>query len=372
MPGNIFLNYRRDDTAGHAGRLFDRLNHRFPGRVFRDVDGIAYGLDFVEEIERKLASCQVLIVLIGKHWLTLKVEGGGRRIDDENDFVRLEVATGLRRKIRVIPVLVHGASMPRAAELPDDLKPLAKRNALEVTEPDFDNDAARLIRTLEEALGEQPARAAQEPRTPPDRKKSRVALFVGLGAAALIALVVAVLALTRTSGTNPTSEARLAPNLTSTPDSKTFMSPSPPANAVAKMSPSPTVNGAANTKRAEPTPTPATRAPAPTDEMESEPEQVVAKPFSPTGRWLVTARHSDTVLYVLKLDDSAQFEIEGSPIRGVWTYDESEQKLILIAKENSGRLVSWMLVIGDEHQGHYHIKQITQDDKTTPGDMKRG
>jgi TIR domain len=187
--GNIFLNYRRTDTAGHAGRIFDRLNQRFPGRVFRDVTGIGYGLDFAEEIGRKLESCKALIVLIGPHWLSVPDEVGGRRLDDENDFVRLEIATVLRRNIRVVPVLVGGAHMPSSADLPEDLQPLARRNALEITEPDFDNDVARLGNALAEVLDEEtPTPEPQTPDAPPKRR-------AGLPAAALVASAAAVVLL---------------------------------------------------------------------------------------------------------------------------------------------------------------------------------
>src|SRR6185436_14946996 len=94
---NIFINYRREDTAGHAGRLFDRLSGRFPGRVFMDIDTIEPGIDFVEIIEQAVGCCEVLIVMIGRDWVTLKDESGRRRLDNPNDFVRLEIATALAR-----------------------------------------------------------------------------------------------------------------------------------------------------------------------------------------------------------------------------------------------------------------------------------
>lgn len=326
MPrGNIFLNYRRDDTAGHAGRLFDRLNQRFPGRVFRDVTGIAYGLDFVEEIERKLASCQVLIVLIGRYWLTLTDEGGRRRLDDENDFVRLEIVAGLRRNVRVIPVLVNGARMPRAAELPEDLRPLTKRQALEITEPDFDNDAARLIHALEEALGEQPRPAEPEPRTEPDRKRSRLGLYVGLGAAALVALlVVVVLALNRTPETRAGGPTQLTPS--PTPGNKIPMTPSPPPDvAVEKKRPQPSPSVAA-------TPTPAPTqgvksTPTPTPRVETTSSPAARAPaeeyFDAVGQWRVTGPELNGTL-VCRADGS--FHSEGTYRRefgtedGTWWY----------------------------------------------------
>ncbi|CAN5116532.1 hypothetical protein BH18ACI2_BH18ACI2_16960 [soil metagenome] len=177
MPGGkIFLSYRRDDSAGHAGRLYDRLNARFPGRIFMDVSGIAPGVDFVEEIERAVGSCQVLIVLIGKDWLDIKDAAGRRRLDQADDFVRLEVATGLGRKIRVIPTLVRDAHMPSAEALPPDLAALARRNAMEINDHDFDHDVERLIQTLETELGEQ----SRQPLTATDENERKAKHFARL------------------------------------------------------------------------------------------------------------------------------------------------------------------------------------------------
>jgi hypothetical protein len=300
MPGgNIFLNYRRDDTAGHAGRLFDRLNHRFYGRIFRDVTSIAFGLDFVEEIERKLASCQVLIVLIGKHWLTLTNENGYRRLNDEHDFVRLEVASGLRRNIRVIPVLVGGARMPRSDELPKELRPLVKRNALEITEPDFDNDVARLIQALEEALGERPKLAEQAWHTQPHRKKSRVGLFVGLGAAALVAVVIAILMLAQT------------------PERKV--------------------------------------APPPTVEVEATPALDDEDFFNPVGVWDVQGGNLKARVWFAANGGyraDTIFERQRFLTQGNWEYNESARVLIL-DQFNAGTVVRLQVTIGEKYGSYY-------------------
>jgi Tfp pilus assembly protein PilF len=149
---NIFINYRREDSAGHTGRLFDRLSARLPGRVFMDIDTLEPGVDFVEVIEKAVGSCQVLIVVMGQEWLRVKDAAGRRRLDDPADYVRLELATALQRNIRVIPVLVQGAPMPRAEELPADLAKLARRNAIELSDARWAYDVDRLIRTIEEVL----------------------------------------------------------------------------------------------------------------------------------------------------------------------------------------------------------------------------
>ncbi|MBC8263118.1 SUMF1/EgtB/PvdO family nonheme iron enzyme [Acidovorax sp.] len=149
----IFISYRRADSAGYAGRLHDRLSQRFgQGQIFMDINTIEPGLDFVEVIEEAVGSCDVLIVLIGREWLTITDATGRRRLDNPQDFVRLEVATALDRNIRVIPALVGGSTMPHLADLPNALKKLARRNALEISDTRFHHDVDRLIETLEKVL----------------------------------------------------------------------------------------------------------------------------------------------------------------------------------------------------------------------------
>src|SRR5262245_54085191 len=148
----IFLNYRREDSASDAGRLFDKLVAHFgPDSVFMDVDRIALGVDFVEAINEKIRSCQVLLVLIGKDWLTVRDETG-RRLDNPNDFLRLEIVAAYKRNIRIIPVLLEDVSMPREADLPGDLKFLPRRQKSELRHSRFHDDASYLIKGIEEAL----------------------------------------------------------------------------------------------------------------------------------------------------------------------------------------------------------------------------
>jgi beta-lactam-binding protein with PASTA domain len=154
--GGVFISYRRQDGAGHARALYDRVNPRFPGQVFMDVAGsILPGVDFVDAIERAVGTCRVLIVIIGREWITGVDQKGRRRLDDPNDFIRLEVATALRRDVVVIPVLVEGAQMPTAGELPEDLARLARRQAIELRDTRWDADVDELVvglrRTLEQA-----------------------------------------------------------------------------------------------------------------------------------------------------------------------------------------------------------------------------
>jgi tetratricopeptide (TPR) repeat protein len=152
MNGQIFISYRRDDAPYPAGRLYDRLVVRLPKNpIFIDVD-LDPGIDFVEAIETSVGSCDVLIAVIGKRWLVSSDEEGKNRLQNPADFVRVEIATALKRNIRVIPVLVDGASMPRSSELPDDLKLLARRNALEVSHNRFNADFGRLVAAIGKVL----------------------------------------------------------------------------------------------------------------------------------------------------------------------------------------------------------------------------
>ena len=149
----IFLSYRRDDSSGYAGRLYDRLRNHFGSeQIFMDVSGIEAGADFVQTIHGTVGSCDVLIALLGKQWLSSKDQDGRRRLDDPDDFVRQEIATALERKILVVPVLVGGARMPAAQELPADLAGPVRRQALEISDSRFHEDANRLIGTLEKAF----------------------------------------------------------------------------------------------------------------------------------------------------------------------------------------------------------------------------
>lgn len=131
-----------------------------------NIDAIALGEDFVKAIETTVEKCDVLIAVIGNNWLASKEERGDRRLDSSEDFVRMEIGTALKREIRVIPVLVDGALMPQSTELPEDLKPLVRRNALRITATSFDGDCQRLVAAirlvLEKAATEEQKRLEAE------------------------------------------------------------------------------------------------------------------------------------------------------------------------------------------------------------------
>lgn len=144
----VFISYRRDDAAGYAGRLEEALERRLGrGSVFRDVLDIPPGEDFITAIRTRLEGAQAMVVLIGPRWAGSEASGK-RRIDDEGDFVRLEVAVALEGGVRVVPVLLPGAQMPAEADLPEPLKPLARRNAMGLSDVNWDADIARLTHAL--------------------------------------------------------------------------------------------------------------------------------------------------------------------------------------------------------------------------------
>ncbi len=152
---SVFISYRRSETAGHAGRLYDAMATRFgDANVFMDVD-LQPGVDFVERISTIVAACDVLLVVIGPEWAE-PGEGQTRpRISDPNDFVGLEVGTALRRSdVTVIPLLVAGGRMPAAEALPEPLRPLTRRNALELSDVRWHYDVGRLVGVLERLLAQ--------------------------------------------------------------------------------------------------------------------------------------------------------------------------------------------------------------------------
>jgi hypothetical protein len=147
----IFISYRRQDSGGSAGRLYDRLRERFgDDTIFRDVDTIGFGSDFLKDIHDAIEQSDVVIVVIGNKWLSVNDEKGNLRIHDPDDFVRLELATALSKNKRVIPALVDEADMPDAEILPEDLRALAFRNAVHIRNDSFDDDVNRLLRQLRE------------------------------------------------------------------------------------------------------------------------------------------------------------------------------------------------------------------------------
>ena len=151
----IFLNYRREETSGHAGRLYDRLSQHFGAdQIFMDLDTLKPGVDFTQDIDQAVGQCEVMVSLVGNRWLVLPDESGGPRINNPEDWVRLEIKSALDRNIPVVPVLVQRASMPSKSQLPSNLEQFTRRQAFELLDNRFHQDADNLIDRLEEILQE--------------------------------------------------------------------------------------------------------------------------------------------------------------------------------------------------------------------------
>ncbi len=168
----IFINYRRADSEGYVGRLYDHLMRHFePGDVFMDVDSIPPGADFVQVLEDAVANCDVFIAVIGPIWASISDEGGTRRLDHWNDFVRIEIASALKQGKMVIPVLVGRARMPAPGDLPDDLSALARRNAIELSHQRFVYDADKLVSAIKTYA---PANPLNKPHADSDTVQRKV------------------------------------------------------------------------------------------------------------------------------------------------------------------------------------------------------
>jgi TIR domain len=154
----IFISYRRDDSRDIAGRLVDRLRQHYSAeQLFLDIDGIPAGMNFDSVLAERLKVCDVLLAVIGPQWVNVKAASGKRRLDEPDDYVRREIASALQRTdVRVIPLLVSDATMPRAEHLPDDLRPLVARQNYELRYERFNADANDLIAQLSTIV--QPAR----------------------------------------------------------------------------------------------------------------------------------------------------------------------------------------------------------------------
>jgi len=188
-----FISYRRQDSAGYSRALYNELAQYFDAeQIFMDVDDIPLGTDFVQILNRNLQDCKVMLVIIGQQWLDIRGHDGKRRLDNPNDFVRLEIARALENNFNVIPVLVNGAPMPAEKDLPDILKPLSRRQALELDNKYYQHGIADLVKALEVDLGE----AKKKGVTPPapilpepiseTKKRPLLPILLGLSAVALL------------------------------------------------------------------------------------------------------------------------------------------------------------------------------------------
>src|ERR1700719_3540861 len=195
----VFISYRRVDTAGYAGRLHDQLCAHFgEQRVFMDVSAIEPGEDFANAIETKVHTCDAAVVLIGKNWLS-------KRLEEPGDFVSLEIRSALQRGIPVVPVLIEDARLPSRAELPDALKPLCQRQTLELTNSMFHEDVQRLIRALDRVCSEQ-TRVPDLQSTPAQHSRRPRSRWMSLPLIAVLAIAVVALGYFFIRGTSRTEK----------------------------------------------------------------------------------------------------------------------------------------------------------------------
>jgi hypothetical protein len=184
MPG-IFICYRRSDAAGYAGRLASDLKARLPGHtIFQDIESIYPGIDFHEAVSNALEETDVLLAIIGPNWLDATDRKGRRRLELPDDLVALEIEAGLKRAIRTIPVLVGDAEMPDSDQLPDSLKPLARRNAHEISDKRWTFDVDQLVKAIQVAGTQVVPRSARAssgatPSTEDARSNARAELRPG-------------------------------------------------------------------------------------------------------------------------------------------------------------------------------------------------
>jgi hypothetical protein len=230
MP-SIFVSYRRTDAPAHAGRIYDRLVDRFGNEnVYKDIDSTAPGADFAEVINQTIARCDAVVAVIGRNWASASRRGRQRRpFDDPQDWVRREIAAALERNIRVVPVLVEGARIPSPDELPDDLKQLTRRHAVELSETAWTPQLEQLIDALampsptplaDRAPTPRSERPHPPPREPAASRRPRPAgarrqtrQLLAAGASAVIAIGAAVLALSGRGSDQPNETMSREPGI---------------------------------------------------------------------------------------------------------------------------------------------------------------
>lgn len=220
-PGvRVFISYRRDDASAYAGRLYDTMAARLgEENVFMDVDTISPGSDFYEAIDEAIASCDVVIALVGRHWLSAMDAIGQRRLDDPEDVLRVELERALAHGLVIIPARVQDAEFPSAEDLPDSLAPLARRQAIELRDTAWRDDVARLVRSLDriaaeralEADGAAPA-PSRVPEPAPASWRARRTVWLGLAVVAVLAALATTLAIALRDGSGSGGEAPESPS----------------------------------------------------------------------------------------------------------------------------------------------------------------
>lgn len=193
QKATIFISYRKKDTEFISGRLYDTLiTHFDQDQVFMDYEDLEGGVDFEEAIEKMLESCDIMLAVIGPNWVGANTDGSPR-IMNEKDWVRLELSTALKRKVRVIPVLVEGATVPNEDSLPPDLHSLRKKQTVELNNRNWRTDIEKLIRLLEKLVGSTPKVTQVAPVVIPKQRsiwsKKRTWAFAVVALIAVIFLI---------------------------------------------------------------------------------------------------------------------------------------------------------------------------------------
>jgi len=235
----VFISYRREDSPGHAGRIFDNLRARLGSDVvFMDVHAIDAGVDFAEALEDAIGSCDALLAIIGPSWISATDADGRRRLDDPRDFVRIEIGGALKRNVRVVPVLVENADMPTQDDLPDEIKALTRLNAVAMRDARWDADIDALVRSVERLI----TPPGRDERVPRDR--ARPGASTGrrnwLWGAAAGTMALAAVAILGPRACAPDSNETL-PATTTSPDTRS--EPTASQLPTAQQSPPPTRRG---------------------------------------------------------------------------------------------------------------------------------
>jgi TIR domain len=341
--GRVFINYRRDDSRADAGRIYDRLRVRYPGRVFRDVGSLEPGVEWREAIEKVLSASDACVVVIGRNWLTMTDASGRRRLEDPRDTVRMEVLAALQNKMRVIPVLVGGAAMPAEEDLPEELQALCRRNALQISEQDWDEDMAKLARALDQALG----LTSQTPESSHPRAEvhAKVSFFHGrfafafTGILGMCLLAAVVVSYNRTHDASPgpltASNSGPSPAATATPSGPDSGGSGPPPAAAESHRPQTT---ASSTIRPNPSAASAKIRPASPAAIPAAPQLPAITASSLTGGW--QARGTDTggqLADEFELYPDGSFGVVrlGQPgAVGEWRYDAATRSIELVNGAN--------------------------------------
>jgi len=222
MPA-IFISYRREDSAGYAGRMHEELAGRLgQEQVFRDADTLRAGQDFEQAIHQRLQDCQACLVLIGPNWVTSQTAAGERRLHQPGDYVCMEIAAALARPdVLVVPVLVGGATMPAAADLPETIRALRRRQAMSVRDEAWEADMDRLAAPLRQTVGAAPAPPVATAPSGTRRTRSRYALGAAI-AVALLVVAAGVYWRGRDGTTTPGSSGVPAGATNQSPDGATY------------------------------------------------------------------------------------------------------------------------------------------------------